>query len=30
MHQIVVASFKILPVWKVLEKIDCLLKGMSV
>jgi hypothetical protein len=31
MHQInAVASLKILPVWKVLEKIDCFLKGMSV
>jgi hypothetical protein len=31
MHQIkAVASLKILPVRKVLEKIDCFLKGMSV
>jgi hypothetical protein len=31
MHQInAVASLKILPVWKVLEKIDCFLNGMSV
>jgi hypothetical protein len=25
-----VASFKILPVWKVIEKNDCFLKGMLV
>jgi hypothetical protein len=31
MHQInVVTSLKVLPVWKVFEKIDCLLKAMSV
>jgi hypothetical protein len=31
MHQInAVASLKILPVWKVLEKIDCFLKGMLI
>jgi hypothetical protein len=31
MHQInVVASFKIISVWKVFEKNDCFLKGMSV
>jgi hypothetical protein len=31
MHQInVVASFKILLVWKILKKIDCFLKGMWV
>jgi hypothetical protein len=31
MHQInVVISLKVLPVWKILEKIDCFLNGMSV